>query len=257
MSSRLLCTGDMLICRDAVGGCDLPEYCDGEGACPADVYAEAGTVCRKALNTCDPVEECNGLITCPADVTFDDARCTEWCGYSQGFWKENVLKYVTEKPNGRQVCNQFFLNTYPSDALSTCGATPDCNGWACINNAFQEKDQLTSQMMALKLSMQYHEVEQPNNFVINCSEIKCAGSIPACNPASGDEYNGGYPLMTDVYGDLLSNPSASVCECPNTYNDAQCSANVIFPDCAPGSKTGPTTDCTIPISGNGNNGNKK
>jgi len=33
------------LCRDDAGDCDVPEYCDGGGSCPANAYEPAGTAC--------------------------------------------------------------------------------------------------------------------------------------------------------------------------------------------------------------------
>jgi hypothetical protein len=83
----------------------VEEYCDGRGACPADVTrsgqpcdddgnvctvdacvgavcahtaAPASTVCRPSTGECDPVETCGGSTTCPSDaVAADGAACSD------------------------------------------------------------------------------------------------------------------------------------------------------------------------------------
>jgi cysteine-rich repeat protein len=49
--------------------CDPAEFCDGAGACDADVVTGAGTECRAAAGACDVAEQCDGVPgnACPAD----------------------------------------------------------------------------------------------------------------------------------------------------------------------------------------------
>ena len=39
------------VCRAANGVCDVPEYCDGAGLCPADAVASATTECRAQMES--------------------------------------------------------------------------------------------------------------------------------------------------------------------------------------------------------------
>ena len=59
-----------IVCRAAVGLCDLDEVCDGIHAdCPADKYAPTTTVCRQAAGDCDIAESCTGSSPdCPVDA---------------------------------------------------------------------------------------------------------------------------------------------------------------------------------------------
>ena len=59
-----------IVCRKAVGPCDVDEVCDGiSAACPPDKYAPTTTVCRQAAGLCDIAESCTGTSPlCPADV---------------------------------------------------------------------------------------------------------------------------------------------------------------------------------------------
>lgn len=60
------------LCRAAVGGCDVPEYCTGTSPnCPADVYRQAGYECRSIAvgSPCDVPEFCTGhSASCPVDM---------------------------------------------------------------------------------------------------------------------------------------------------------------------------------------------
>jgi Disintegrin./Fibronectin type III domain. len=59
-----------VVCRAAVGLCDVDEVCDGIHAdCPADQYAPTTTVCRQAAGDCDIAESCSGTSPdCPVDA---------------------------------------------------------------------------------------------------------------------------------------------------------------------------------------------
>ena len=218
-------------CGDIEGPCINPDACDAAGTCVDGGFKLSTTECRASTGECDPAEFCTGISAeCPIDVY---ETCNPWCGLTIGYWKNNVNKYVTGKTNGRQVCDEFFEITPPG---FSCGSTPDCTGWSCINSAFQAKDQTQSQMMALLLTTQYHVIpEGDGQFVINCSEIPCSASLEACKDST-------YPLMEEVLADLKANPSASIADCLNNYNDAQCSDNVVYDHCDAGSFDG-LTNC--------------
>ena len=93
---------------------------------------------------------------------------TEWCGLTQGFWKENTNKYLSDWSNGRQVCDEFFAGTIPNDVCSvgdsqsfcSCGDVSNCNSWGCIYDIYAKdrpKDQTKIQMMTLYLTQRYEE----------------------------------------------------------------------------------------------------
>lgn len=69
------CTADgapnTRICREAVGDCDVAEYCNSATSphCPADKKKSAGTSCRASIGECDKEEKCDGKTGyCPTDV---------------------------------------------------------------------------------------------------------------------------------------------------------------------------------------------
>ena len=62
-------------CRPSTGTCDVPESCDGEGACPADGSATDGTLCGDASDTdCDNPDTCLAGI-CVPNVAPDGTTC--------------------------------------------------------------------------------------------------------------------------------------------------------------------------------------
>jgi hypothetical protein len=64
------------VCRSAVGTCDVAEYCDGVGNCPANGYAGFGTACGSSSNTeCDNPDTCNGGGTCLTNWEGDGMTC--------------------------------------------------------------------------------------------------------------------------------------------------------------------------------------
>ena len=62
-------------CRPAIsGGCDIPEYCDGENYdCSEDIVVEKGTLCEDGLFC--TVEECDGAGECVFSKDYD---CSEY-----------------------------------------------------------------------------------------------------------------------------------------------------------------------------------
>jgi hypothetical protein len=69
-----VCTHDLvpagIVCRAAVGDCDVPETCDGiNSECPDDGVAPTSVVCRPATGACDLAETCDGTTAaCPPDA---------------------------------------------------------------------------------------------------------------------------------------------------------------------------------------------
>lgn len=56
-----LVVGAGLVCRPAVGECDVAECADTSGACPADTFAPSTTVCGPAVaGACDAADHCTG-----------------------------------------------------------------------------------------------------------------------------------------------------------------------------------------------------
>ena len=48
-------------CRSDAGECDVAEFCDGEGSCPDDGFAEQGASCGSAADTeCSNPDSCDG-----------------------------------------------------------------------------------------------------------------------------------------------------------------------------------------------------
>jgi cysteine-rich repeat protein len=70
-------------CRAAAGVCDVPDHCDGAGACTAD--AKHTSECRAAAGICDLADYCDGVaVECPADASVtecidDDGCCPDGC----------------------------------------------------------------------------------------------------------------------------------------------------------------------------------
>jgi len=186
-------------------------------------------------------------------LTNDDIQQgTEWCGLTQGFWKNNILKYKNSEL-GRQVCDQFFENVTPGEVCNvdegkgycSCVDANDCAGWACVYDVFSStkpKDQQAIQMMAFYMTQQYH-ISNDGNFYINCTKFdaECSKSLDVCDAESPD-YNGGYPLLDDVWLELLdiNNPNevAGLADCINNYNDDQCAPTVTHQYCEQGTFNG-------------------
>jgi hypothetical protein len=280
-----------MLCREDAGECDVPEYCDAAGACPANGFEPTGTacgdpsdticddpdtcdstgacqvnhepittLCREDAGECDLEEYCDGAGSCPAD-TFED--CTEWCGLTQGFWKENTNKYLSAWTSGRQVCDQYFENTAPSDVCNvissspcSCGSDPTCENWGCIYEVFSKakpKDMTKIQMMALYMTQEYHVTGTEEPFYIDCTKFQeeCSASLPTDICGEGDKAASIIDIWTYLQSidDTQPSTAASLANCLNNYNDAQCSDTVEYPDCE--SVTDPATFDGLPGCGFG------
>jgi hypothetical protein len=179
---------------------------------------------------------------------------TEWCGLTQGFWKNNIDKYVGGWTKGRQVCDQFFVNENPgavcdaittNDALCGCEGASDCTSWTCLLTKFNDKSpqgKAHLQMIAMDLTMQYHEAPQGSDFYIDCSQAPCAAGL-------GDLCSGGGTVsIQDVWARIVDyntpgglydvSKAATLADCMNNYNDGKCSPDVTFAHCDPGSFNG-------------------
>jgi hypothetical protein len=56
------------LCRADAGECDVPEFCNGGGTCPADGFEPSGTPCGSGSHTvCDNPDTCNGSGACQAN----------------------------------------------------------------------------------------------------------------------------------------------------------------------------------------------
>lgn len=126
------------VCRPAAGPCDLPEFCDGSSArCPRkDVKRKKGDICRKAAGPCDAAEECNGSDnTCPDDTKKPSGTiCRESVGIC------DVEEYCTGTSDA---CpdNKFVLKgkrcgggTHPTcDPGDTCDGAGKCEDNSAAN----------------------------------------------------------------------------------------------------------------------------
>lgn len=73
-----------ILCRPAVGECDLAERCTGRAAdCPANAFADRGTTCRADMNDCT-ADSCDGAGACEAVVVRDGTRCGGYGGQCCG-----------------------------------------------------------------------------------------------------------------------------------------------------------------------------
>jgi len=127
------------VCRPTAGVCDVAEYCDGAGACPADVLVPATTECRPAAFDCDVTETCTGTdAACPPDYNECEAICR-----TPGFWGTHPIE------------TQAVLDV--STGISVCGVTvqqyDDCAVEALCNTPRGDKKSiLARQLLATALN---------------------------------------------------------------------------------------------------------
>jgi hypothetical protein len=95
------------------------------------------------------------------------------------------------------------------------------------------KDMTKIQMMALYMTQEYHVTGTEEPFYIDCSEIQCSALLPPGICDEGDKAASIDEIWTYLQSIDDTDPSmaASLANCINNYNHAQCSASVEYPDC--------------------------
>lgn len=163
--------GSDVVCREAIGECDVAEFCDGTApTCPGDAMLPASEVCREAASDCDATETCTGSsVLCPVDlplpagtdceVGFCDGagECVDTCtpggGCSTGNpCEEGIIECEAGEPvcvassvladgescgrssvSGWSRCSGFADTCDETGVQSQTVTTPVCNGGVCVN----------------------------------------------------------------------------------------------------------------------------
>lgn len=164
----------------------------------------------------------------------------EWCGYTIGFWKNNIYKYNEEWTNGRQVPDWFF------EGIDPCAVCMDvdpafcsgCCGWEHVYgliadyDASDAQEKAVAQMLAMKLTELYVEGDF-GNYVIDYNRYKwydcdaCGWVYEDCywvlKDASkcigGNPMNVGdlWELIEDLYCDKDYSAAQELADCINNY----------------------------------------
>ena len=110
------------------GACDVPDLCDGGGACVPRVAA-SGTSCRASGGGCDPAEICDGVSTaCPGDVIRPSG--TE-CRAATGVCDVHEVCDGTAPGCPTDV---FAANGTACNDTMVCNGTEMCMGGACVHS---------------------------------------------------------------------------------------------------------------------------
>jgi len=125
------------VCRASAGGCDVAETCTGSStACPADGFANSGTVCRAASSAgCDVAETCTGgSAACPTDA-FMAAGTT--CRAAAG-----ACDVAESCPGGSASCptNGYVANGTTCNDSSACTTSDVCTNGSCGGTALSCND---------------------------------------------------------------------------------------------------------------------
>ena len=107
-------------CRPASGPCDVAESCDGNGMCPPDASAPAGTPCGDQSDTvCTNPDTCNGSGACQPNNAPPATVCRPAAGQcdAQELCSGGVCPADGGAPNGT-----------PCDDGSVCTQSDQCNG---------------------------------------------------------------------------------------------------------------------------------
>jgi tetrahydromethanopterin S-methyltransferase subunit B len=155
--------GSDTVCRDAVGGCDIAEYCTGDSLdCPDDDFND-GAFCDvddapcvtggkcTAADTCSPVFEEDGE-TCAAagGECFEDSTCQEGvCVVNYAGTEKECGNYDENNPcdaqnycDGAGACTENYAgsDTVCRDAVGGCDIAEYCTGdsLACPDDDFND-----------------------------------------------------------------------------------------------------------------------
>jgi len=115
------------VCRADAGDCDVPELCDGAGACPADTLEPDGTACGDATETtCDHADTCDDGVcidnlepattVCRADA--GDCDVPELCDGA------GACPVDAFEPDGTACPNGLF-----------CDGAETCSAGVCVDQA--------------------------------------------------------------------------------------------------------------------------
>jgi hypothetical protein len=169
---------DGLVCRSAVGPCDLAEVCS-DGECPANAFVEIGAVCREAAGPCDRAETCFGTTgDCPQDEPEPEGTvCREAAGPCDV--AETCDGASTACPDDRVAKTDVVCR----DADGECDVADHCDGvnTACPADAVQpEGTECRSTAGPCDVA------ETCDGASPACPEDEFAGASTACREAAGD-----------------------------------------------------------------------
>jgi len=105
-------------CRADAGVCDVVEFCDGAGSCPADEFEPASTACGDGSDTiCDNPNTCDGAGTCNDNNEPANTECRADAGACD----------VAELCDGAGSCPADEFE--PASTTCTCNVGPgECDG---------------------------------------------------------------------------------------------------------------------------------
>ncbi|NLN62351.1 MAG: hypothetical protein GX146_05675, partial [Myxococcales bacterium] len=117
--------GSDTVCRDAVGGCDIAEYCTGDSlACPDDDFND-GAFCDVDDAPCVTGGKCTAADTCAPVFEEDDTVCgaaADEC-FAESTCQEGICTPQFADPGDS--CGNYDENN-PCDAQDTCDGAGAC-----------------------------------------------------------------------------------------------------------------------------------
>ena len=273
------------VCREAAGGCDVAETCDGASRfCPPNQVAEKGVVCRGAQDACEKDAVCDGKTqACPANEFAEtgvscgeEGACTEvgacdGAGNCDAAFKASgtvcgdASESDCDKPdtcdeNGVCQPNHVALGeSCSSDPDNDCLLAGECNGeGACVGHSFKSpgepcgsQDDWTCDHPDTcgedgACNPNYEPAE--NNTFCASSENDC--ELPGICDGLGGCASPGYQPDETPCGDKTTNTD---CDKPDTCWLGVCEPNYVGLDTPCGNQT-PEGDCDRPdqCDGQGN-----
>ncbi len=199
------------LCNPDAGDCDVAEYCNGVGSCPANAFESAGTLCGDPSNTdCDNPDTCNGSGVCqdnwepntivcrPADISgcdvaeqCSDGVCPENSYSAAGTACGSSASTACNQPDtcdGDGTCEVNWVadGTVCNAAVGPCDVAEVCASGVCPGDAVQPAGTACGSSSSTICDLP----DSCNGSSKNCqSNYVTAVSNTVCNAAQGDCFN--------------------------------------------------------------------
>jgi hypothetical protein len=190
------------LCREAVGECDVAEFCDDSARCPADEKKASGVACTNDSNPCT-LDQCDGISsTCPHAPAPAGTLCRPAAGIC------DVEETCTGTSPSCPADAFISSATVCRAATGACDAAENCTGASATCPADAVKPSTTT---CRPSAGDCDVAESCDGVGVNCPAERFAPSNTACGDASDTDCTN--PDRCDGNGVCLRNdePRGSAC----------------------------------------------